>query len=459
MARRALPTILGQGALRISVAGKIRAGIKVLTKAAASNAKAKAIYDEGVAKGLSFEDIERQIAEALPELKTPLVPKNVPWFTVRAGDFPNPETARQIMDAYGEDRGDGECRLYRFPVVFPADQWQLVMPHELVAWGAAERKFWSEYSPDGRVRFCKRYAPVPKDASGKRAIRVFGGRKALLRADNEGLCNPEACREYQARQCNLSGRFIFYIPGIRSIDAFELGTNSFYAMNAAIRKFETLAFLRGGRISGFLDNRGTPFYLTKKLMEVSRIDEEGRAVRAKQWIIELEAPVDVTALLRASEDDESVLANGDRAAQVLQGSGVTYEADEGVRATGNDTVTRVAATQQPTAGHDEANPPTTTASLETGAAPPPKTTQVAASQAAPKPQGNGATSPSLEELAVVLKDIGIEPQQYCEYADKRRGSGWKNNANARRHALEEIESFRGDPDGLRAKIDGEKVFS
>ena len=72
-----------------------------------------------MAAGQSFEQIERAIAEALPNLKTPLVPRNVPWFTVRAQDFPNPEIAREILDAYGEDRGEGR-RLYRFPVVFPS---------------------------------------------------------------------------------------------------------------------------------------------------------------------------------------------------------------------------------------------------------------------------------------------------------------------------------------------------
>ena len=119
---------------RIPTGGKIRAGIKVLTRKAAEQPKARAIYDQGVASGQSFEQIERAIAEALPDLKTPLVPRNVPWFTVRAQDFPNPEIAEQILEAHGEDRGEGR-RLYRFPVVFPTDHWQTVMPHELVAWG------------------------------------------------------------------------------------------------------------------------------------------------------------------------------------------------------------------------------------------------------------------------------------------------------------------------------------
>src|SRR5438552_7058166 len=318
-AQPALPTLLGQGPVRIPAGGKIRAGNKVLTKKAAEHPKAKEIYERGVAANHAFGAIERAISEAVPELKTPLIPTNVPWFTVRPDDFPNPEIANEILAAYGEDRGDGTKRLYRFPVVFPADKWQAVMPHELVAWGANEKKFWSEYAPAGRIRYCKCYAPVPMDDTGKRAIRIFGGRKTTLRQENGGLCDPERCNEYQSRQCNLSGRFIFFIPGIKSIGAFELHTNSFYAMNAAIQKFETIAFMRGGRISGFLDAKKTSFFITKRLMEVPHIDETGGAVRVGHWIIDLEAPIDVTALLRI-DNDETAIVNGSQAARMLEGT-------------------------------------------------------------------------------------------------------------------------------------------
>lgn len=159
----ALPTLLGQGPVRIPTGGKIRAGVKVLARKAAEHPKAKEIYERGVAANHSFDAIERAISEAVPELKTPLVPKNVPWFTVRPDDFPNAEIAKEILTACSEDRGDG-AKLYRFPVVFLAGMWQAVMPHELVAWGANEKKFWIEYTPDGRVRYCKCYAPVPMDS-------------------------------------------------------------------------------------------------------------------------------------------------------------------------------------------------------------------------------------------------------------------------------------------------------
>ena len=95
----AQPTQLGQMAPRIPTGGKIRPGIMVLTRKAAERPEAKAIYARGVAEGHSFEQIERTLAEAIPQLKAPLVPRNVPWFTVRASDFPNPEIARDILEA------------------------------------------------------------------------------------------------------------------------------------------------------------------------------------------------------------------------------------------------------------------------------------------------------------------------------------------------------------------------
>ena len=413
-----IPTLLGQNPARIPTGGKIRAGIKVLTKKAAEQPRAKAIYDQGVATGQSFEQIERAIAEALPNLKAPLVPRNVQWFTVRAQDFPNPEIAREILENFGEDRGEGR-RLYRFPVVFPSDYWQTVMPHELAAWGMHDKHYWSQYSSDGRVRHCMCHAPVPVDDTGRRTIRLFGGRKTVVREDNAGLCEPEACREYQQRQCNLTGRFLFFIPGIRSISAFELHTNSFYAMNAAIQKFETVGFLRGGRISGFLDRQRTPFYLTKKLMEVAHIDEQGRAVRVPQWIIDLEAPVDVTALLRDNEDTDTVIAQAQLATQVLQGGAVAANAGS----IHVDAEEALASTVAETAPIEEA------------------------------PLLDGG--PSFEQLMARVQACGIEPDQYQAYADRRWGRGWKINPQGRARAWSELERYGNDPQGYLDKIESE----
>ena len=103
----AVPTLLGRTAPRIPVAGRIRAGIKVLTRRAAENQRVRAIYERGVEQGKSFDSIEREIADAVPDLKNPLAPKNVPYFTVRGEDFPNPEIPWLVppgVDA--KDRGD-----------------------------------------------------------------------------------------------------------------------------------------------------------------------------------------------------------------------------------------------------------------------------------------------------------------------------------------------------------------
>jgi hypothetical protein len=384
----ALPTLLGNGTNgtpRLPTGGKIRAGIKVLTRRAAEVPRAQAIYEQGLNQGQSFDQIERALAEACPELKTPLVPRNVPWFTVRAQDFPNPELATQILDLHGEDRGEGR-RLYRFPVVFPTDRWQSVMPHELATWGMQDKRFWSEYSTDGRWRHCMTHAPVQVDATGRRTVRLFGG---------------------------LTGRFLFFIPGIRSISAFELHTRSFYAMNAAIRTFETVAFLRGGRLAGFLDRQGTPFYLTKRLMEVAHIDDQGRPVRVPQWIIELEAPVDVATLMREQDDKDSVLLQADVAARVLQVHRENASCSPGL---GPEPVEQSVATSDPTA---DGMPPT------------------------------------LEHVLGRLTSMGVPAQTWLSYAATRWGPGWKLNPQGRQRAFGELERFRNDPKGYADKVNAE----
>jgi hypothetical protein len=258
------------------------------------------------------------------------------------------------------------------------------------------------------------HAPVPMDNTGRRSIRIFGGRKTVLREDNGGLCEPESCTDYQQRRCNLTGRFLFFIPGIRSISAFELPTNSFYAMNAAIQKFETIGFLRGGRISGFLDRQRTPFYLTKRLMEVAHIDETGLPTRVLQWIIELEAPVDVTALLRDREDEDTAIVQAQLATQVLDG---------------------VATWEGPGADVD--------AAVETVIADAPKDI----------PAHDGDLT--LEHLLARAHSYGIAVEQYQAYADRRWGRGWRLNPHGRRRAWDELDRYRNDPQGYLDKIESE----
>ena len=234
------------------------ARIKVPTRRAAEVPRAQAIYEQGLNQGQSFDQIERALAEACPELKSPLVPRNAVVHRACPG-LPEPRTgdADPRPPWRGPRRGAGASTASRW--CSPTDRWQSVMPHELATWGARDKRFWSEYSTDGRWRHCMTHAPVPVDATGRRTVRLFGGRRFRARTTAAGQL--ESRPEYQQRQCNLTGRFLFFIPGIRSISAFELHTRSFYAMNAAIRTFETVAFPGGGR--RVPDRQGTPFYPTK----------------------------------------------------------------------------------------------------------------------------------------------------------------------------------------------------
>jgi hypothetical protein len=447
-----VPTLLGRASPRIPVAGRIRAGIKVLTRRAAENERVRAIYERGVGQGKNFDTIEREIADAAPDLKNPLTPKNVPYFTVRGEDFPNPEIARQITDLFAEDRGDGVMRLYRFPVVFPADAWQSVMPHELVTWTASERRFWSEYSQDGQTRYCTTHAPVPLDSGTRRAIRIWGGRKTIRRADNGGLCDPESCREYQDRKCNLSGRFIFFIPGIKSISAFELPTNSFYAMNAAIQKFQTIGFMRGGRISGFLDGKCTPFYITKRLVEVPRIDEEGRPVRTPQWLIELEAPVDVAALLRPDEGIDITEVRAADAVAVLEGERVGHGFAAGPTTVNGGMVEASAAT--PTTGAAPAAVAGRSARADAAGAPH-QSTAATDARSEPRQAMSAATGDEVARVAQRAATLGVDAERFERYAQRRWGRGWKMNANGRKRALDELTAFGNDSEAFRAKVDAE----
>jgi hypothetical protein len=301
------PSVLGERLVRIPTAGKIRPGIQVLTKAAATNKDAVRVYQQGVAAGRSFGEIEVELMKVLgKDAKRPLVPKNVPYFTARRADFAVPEMADRIMQLYGEDRGEGR-HLYRLPILFSVDLWQAVLPHALRTYTRSELVYWSEYTPDG-VRLCKTRAPLVVDPKSKRATRPFGGRPTTLRPENEGRCVPEKCQEYQDGLCKLSGALIFHIKGIPGASAIELPMTSFYAMQGIRQQLELILHTHG-RL------KGITFYLAKRQEQVSMLDlESGKPKRVSQWITVLEADVDMTRLLTRSE----VEAGADAAA-VLEG--------------------------------------------------------------------------------------------------------------------------------------------
>ncbi|KAI3590442.1 hypothetical protein D9X30_4675 (plasmid) [Cupriavidus sp. U2] len=310
-------SLLEERPMRPPIIGKIRPGIKVLTKAARDREQAVKIHDALLARGESFERIGAEITRATG-IKTPLVPKNVPWFTCRGSDFANPAVADNIVQRYGEDRNDGNGhRLWRFPVVFAFDDWLSNMPNQLVSWTKSGRQFFSEYGPDG-MRYCKMYAPAVRDERANRAKRAWGGRKIILRQDEaipDGICDPQECPQYQTGHCSLSASFFFAIPHISGLGLIEMPTTSIYVLQKAHAAMQTVAMARGGRLVG------VKFWMSKQEIEISRIDDTGMPVRQLQWLITLDAEIDIAALLDGSDRRPPALELAEQAVAMLEGDG------------------------------------------------------------------------------------------------------------------------------------------
>jgi hypothetical protein len=216
--------------------------------------------------------------------------------------------------------------------------------------------------------------------------------------------------------------------------------------------------MRGGRISGFLDGKHTPFYLSKRLVEVPRIDEEGRPVRTTQWLIELEAPVDVAALLRPDEGLDGAEARAAEALTVLEGGLGERGLDRGTAVGDDGVIEAPASAQRPAAGTgplaERLAAPPSGGSATRPAAP--------ARSARPEPQREAAPAAGDEaaRVAQAAQALGVAAERFERYAEKRWGRGWKMNANGRRRALDEVTGFADDGEGFRAKVDAElDVFS
>ncbi|TPQ30619.1 recombination directionality factor [Cupriavidus pinatubonensis] len=297
---------------RPPIIGKIRPGIKVLTRAAKANPDAVKIHDAMLARGESFESIGIEI-ERKTKLRNALVPKNTGWFTCRGSDFTNPATAEEILQKYGEDRGDG-LKLWRFPVIFAFDDWLANMPNQLKVWGTRGLQYFSEYGPDGK-RYCKMYAAPEVDQRAQRAKRLFGGRTIILRQDDaipDGVCDPHQCPQYQERKCNLSASFFFAVPEARGLGLIELPTNSIYVLQKAYAAMQTVAMARGGRLAGMR------FWLSKKAVEITRIGEDGLPIRQEQMLTMLDAEIDLGALLDGA--DQLAIDGTNHAVALLEGA-------------------------------------------------------------------------------------------------------------------------------------------
>ncbi len=311
-------SILDERPVHLPVAGKIRTGVKVLKRSAVTP-QTQAIYNNGLARGVGFDDIDAQIMRECGLDKSALVPKNTPYFRVSPSDFRIPELANRIIELYAEDLGDGNGRqLYRFPVVFAFDDWLQNMPHAMRTFGTSGLKFWSEYDAAGD-RFCMTYAPKSLEPNNRRAARQFGGRAPMLRTENEGRCAPEHCREYQAKACSLSARLLFYVPGVPGSSLIEMDTGSIYSMRQIKSQFELIASIRNGRLSGTHAGQAI-FWLTKVTDDIVRLDDRGEPVKARQHLVHLEARVDMVGVMAGQE---RAALEAPRAAAILGGPSPT----------------------------------------------------------------------------------------------------------------------------------------
>ncbi|WP_437340363.1 recombination directionality factor [Cupriavidus pauculus] len=417
-------SLLEERPMRPPIIGKIRPGIKVLTKAARDKPEAVKIHDAGLARGDSFERIEGDIARATG-IKTPLVPKNVPWFTCRASDFANPALAEDIVQRYGEDRNDGNgLRLWRFPVVFAFDDWLSNMPNQLVAWTKSGRQYFSEYGSDGR-RYCKMYAPAVRDERANRAKRNWGGRTVILRQDNDmrdGLCDPQECPQYQGGHCNLSASFFFAIPHVSGLGLIEMPTTSIYVLQKAHAAMQTVAMARGRLV-------GVKFWMSKQELEISRIDDTGKPVRQMQWLITLDAEIDIAALLDGSDRRPPALEMAEQTVSMLEGGReVPLEhrsADEGI-------------IEAPQTGTSESG--------------------VVQSASSIPPSDTAGTEDLESEYLDLVKRLGLNSEdgarQLRAYAAATFGRGWSKREQDVRGFLAQLRTALTNPAAFREQVAG-----
>lgn len=285
---------------QIRLGGKIRAGIKVLTKAAQNNPKAVSIYAEGVEKRQKFTDIEKRIKDATG-IANPMFPRNTPFFNVAASDFGMPEIAALIVDTYGEVRSDhsDKKQLYRFPVVFHSDDLNEVYPNQFKRHGH-EPHYESHYGEDGE-RYC-RYLPTVSDEQAAdirtRRIKKVPRREKVVR----GRCDPGTCYEFGQGQCKFRGRLLFYVPGIPTTGMLGMETSSEYAAEGIWSDLERIRDALGTIPRWNPNKPGAPiFWITKSLEPRTYFDEQGKKQSGFQWVPKLQADIDIGALLSSGK--------------------------------------------------------------------------------------------------------------------------------------------------------------
>lgn len=299
--------------LRPRVIGSIRLGKKAMTNAAKQNPRAVEIFEEGEKAGLPYKTIEASL-ERECQIRHGLYPVNTEHFTIRESEFNDPRQVKKMLELYGEDRGDG-LKLYKFPVVFPWDDINQVMPHRFSAYRARQIDYFSEYDTEGN-RYCMQYVAPEMSELSTRAKKFFGGRPKRMRQDQfiSSACIPENCPQYQKGECSLDLKLQFLIPGIQGAGVFEGHSTSQMSLQ---NWYSTLSLVMGTQ--GTL--RNITFELTKKLMEISYVNDKGGTEKSKQWITVLNSDISLPELMLQSDASKStqlrLVASAENAANAL----------------------------------------------------------------------------------------------------------------------------------------------
>ncbi|MBK4736035.1 recombination directionality factor [Noviherbaspirillum pedocola] len=380
--------------------GKIRPGIKVLTRKAMEDKRAVAIYDRGVAAQTKFSDIEKQITE-VTGMKNPMYPRNTPYFSVAASDFGMPELAAIIVEKYGEPRdNDPVKRLYRFPVVFHSDDLGEIYPNEFRRYGG-EPGYESHYGDDGQ-RYCRYLPEVTRqmiEDQKMRRIKRAPRREKVIR----GLCDPYTCPEYLQGQCKFRGKLQFYIPGIPTTVPLVMETTSEIAAEAIYADLERIHKVFGGIPRTNPNKPGKPiFYITKVRETRTYFDEDGKKKTGEQWVPKLQADIDLGTLLQ----DASI-------PQLSHTAPVAWLA-------------------APKAMPDAAMLPPAAAMPETGNADGEVVVGEAGVDAAAQEHGEGeAQSMDIDGMLSNLSDLvasaGVEDEVAFSYFDLKLGASWDKN--------------------------------
>lgn len=414
------PSIMAEKPVSLSTSGSVRPGIMRLVRAHENKPGVREAYEAGMDAGRSWKAIEAEVRRAAgldEKAPSPLTPQNTQYFIVRRGDYSLPTIADQIMELYGEDRGEGR-QLYSLPVSFLVDSWLTVLPHEFAENTRSGKKHWSRYDADG-IRRCMEPGSPVFDEKHKRYHRTLGGVPPKVREWNGGKCDTDLCEEFQTGKCKLNGRLFFSIPHVPGGNVY-MPTTSIVGLDQM--RSQLVVMLQAlGRITNRLGEEPM-FFLTKIQMDMKIMDwKTGERVPAKQWVPILQPAIDVTKFLpSATVYDQNAIASATTAL-------------EGPRAVDDDEPQVGFVHDIP--GDEEDNDD------DTGAG-----------EFIPRDAG-----PTIDELKVSIKAklsaLRIPWLEFCEYVEAKQGDGWKDDRTRLARVWDEVEPVTHEGrDDFAAKV-------